>query len=496
MYSFHDPFPLLSTLELLLGGNRPFQSPDQLNEPLPPPSVSSPVPTNRQCPKSLLHHKPPFAQSTGPLSEVQTSVQSGSDERGIREGRGQKGAKGAFLSSMFGGIPPPSSPFCNCHHAVRTSVQEGKLSGENGPLWPHQAEALQAIYRDFFERPDETGEQKFSLVVMPTGTGKSLVIVLAPYMLNCAKVLVITPSVVISKQLLFDFQGGLTPTGEATHPLLTRICPQTWPVNTVERYQPQGFPVNCASDLLGIPVQQPQLVVVNAQKLGETSHIAISQIPPIFDLIIVDEAHHFPAVTWRNIVAHFQNAKVLLMTATPYNKTACKLTQSKTAYILDRQPPAYQFSRVEAMRQRIIRPISPIYVEERVLLGGPEPESERDGEIRAVILRTLEELDEHDQIDSSRGHQAMVITHTKEEAVRIAEIANAHRVSELPEDLIAAVFLDGTPGQVLKDFSKPDGQKHRGTPRILIVCARLLEGYDNKNISVCVILRKDRKSVV
>ena len=91
----------------------------------------------------------------------------------------------------------------------------------------------------------------------------------------------------------------------------------------------------------------------------------------------------------------------------------------------------------------------------------------------------------------------MVITHTKEEAVRIAEIANAHRVSELPEDLIAAVFLDGTPGQVLKDFSKPDGQKHRGTPRILIVCARLLEGYDNKNISVCVILRNiSRQSAV
>jgi len=39
----------------------------------------------------------------------------------------------------------------------------------------------------------------------------------------------------------------------------------------------------------------------------------------LFDLVIVDEGHHYPAKTWLTVVEHF-NAKILFMTATPYNK--------------------------------------------------------------------------------------------------------------------------------------------------------------------------------
>ena len=41
--------------------------------------------------------------------------------------------------------------------------------------------------------------------------------------------------------------------------------------------------------------------------------------PPedLFDLIIIDEAHHAPAETWRAVLDHFKNARALLLTATP-----------------------------------------------------------------------------------------------------------------------------------------------------------------------------------
>ncbi|WP_345940506.1 DEAD/DEAH box helicase family protein [Pseudomonas sp. WS 5011] len=37
-----------------------------------------------------------------------------------------------------------------------------------------------------------------------------------------------------------------------------------------------------------------------------------------FDLIIVDEAHHAPATSWRQTLAHFSKAKKIFVTGTPF----------------------------------------------------------------------------------------------------------------------------------------------------------------------------------
>jgi superfamily II DNA or RNA helicase len=44
--------------------------------------------------------------------------------------------------------------------------------------------------------------------------------------------------------------------------------------------------------------------------------------PPadLFDLVLVDEAHHSPARTWQTILDHFAKAKKLLFTATPFRQ--------------------------------------------------------------------------------------------------------------------------------------------------------------------------------
>lgn len=43
----------------------------------------------------------------------------------------------------------------------------------------------------------------------------------------------------------------------------------------------------------------------------------LDKIPYQFDLIIVDEAHHAPAGTWSKIIAHYPQARILGVTATP-----------------------------------------------------------------------------------------------------------------------------------------------------------------------------------
>jgi superfamily II DNA or RNA helicase len=62
------------------------------------------------------------------------------------------------------------------------------------------------------------------------------------------------------------------------------------------------------------------LVIVNAQKFGTNSSIDWEKLHrKSFNLLIVDEAHHFPAPTWNNIVTHF-NCKTIFLTATPFRK--------------------------------------------------------------------------------------------------------------------------------------------------------------------------------
>lgn len=49
------------------------------------------------------------------------------------------------------------------------------------------------------------------------------------------------------------------------------------------------------------------LVICNAHKFGETSNVDIEMIPKdFFELIIVDEGHHYPAETWKKVVEHFE----------------------------------------------------------------------------------------------------------------------------------------------------------------------------------------------
>jgi superfamily II DNA or RNA helicase len=60
------------------------------------------------------------------------------------------------------------------------------------------------------------------------------------------------------------------------------------------------------------------LVITNAHKFGTKSRVNIEAIPnDRVDLVIVDEAHHYPAETWTTIIAHFKESKKIFFTATP-----------------------------------------------------------------------------------------------------------------------------------------------------------------------------------
>ncbi len=56
----------------------------------------------------------------------------------------------------------------------------------------------------------------------------------------------------------------------------------------------------------------------------------VREILADFDTVIVDEAHHYPAATWKNFVQVFKGKKVIFLTATPFHGTTVSMLMDKS----------------------------------------------------------------------------------------------------------------------------------------------------------------------
>ncbi|MEO2106846.1 MAG: DEAD/DEAH box helicase family protein [Actinomycetota bacterium] len=143
-----------------------------------------------------------------------------------------------------------------------------------------------------------------SLVSLPTGTGKTAIAIAAPYLMEAppTRVLVLVPSAALRGQIAAQFsdQRVLRMVGalhEDSNPdvLAMKGLAEDW--DDIRRHD----------------------VVVALPNSISPSHYVDREPPPpdLFDLIVVDEAHHAPAQTWRAVLEHFHWKRALLLTATP-----------------------------------------------------------------------------------------------------------------------------------------------------------------------------------
>lgn len=142
-----------------------------------------------------------------------------------------------------------------------------------------------------------------AIVVMPTGSGKTSVLMMAPYVLESKKALIVTPSVLVRGQVFEDFST------------LKTLCKANVFQDTVAK--PKVIELKSKYD------EQDYNKIHEADIIVATPICALSlaredKVKELFDLVLIDEAHHSPAVTWEEILKNISTAKHILFTATPF----------------------------------------------------------------------------------------------------------------------------------------------------------------------------------
>lgn len=145
-------------------------------------------------------------------------------------------------------------------------------------------------------------KNRAGIIVMPTGAGKTAVLMMTPYAVCAKKALVVTSSVLVRGQIYNDYIN-LNTLKKATV-FSSHVKP---PVvfelkNTYNDDAREG--IEAADVIVSTPLC--------ALSLSE------SNINDFFTLVLIDEAHHVPAPTWQQILVNMKDSDHFLFTATPF----------------------------------------------------------------------------------------------------------------------------------------------------------------------------------
>jgi superfamily II DNA or RNA helicase len=315
-----------------------------------------------------------------------------------------------------------------------------------------------------------------ALIVAPTGSGKSGVVAMLPYVLRSKKALILSPSLVITNQLAVTF-GIVLP--ELSNRVTDSFYYKSHIYNDdkeLKNFLEHGKVIRSTKEIGDMDTHN--LVIVNAQKFGGVSNTSlVSEDEEVvenvrktfesFTTIIVDEAHHYPAKTWYAIVDNFRNKQIVFLTATPHRSDGTPILG------IDQQI-TYQIDKND-IRGKTIRECA--FIERHIELP---LENFGENEFKKLNEDINNILSEHDRQQPQVYHKAMVLVFKVETAITVAR--NLKKATYCTSD-------EST------DRNKKIFDENNDTYRVLVVCGKLLEGYDNSNISLCVILRNVRSLI-
>lgn len=216
---------------------------------------------------------------------------------------------GYAMSIFVPGVESRMPDFFTLHKGVLNLTVQGATP--NKGFRTGQLGALHAVLAHTSVHEDP------AIVCLPTGYGKTSVMMSLPLLMAPARVLVIEPSDALRRQVSSHFRELST---------LRRIgaIPQAVPNPLVLRHE--GRP-ETEADWQALS----RFDVVVSTPGSSSPSVAPGSPCELFDLIIFDEAHHAPADTWAAYLEHYKGARFVFLTATPFRRDG-KVIPGKLVY--------------------------------------------------------------------------------------------------------------------------------------------------------------------
>jgi superfamily II DNA or RNA helicase len=303
------------------------------------------------------------------------------------------------------------------------------LLGSGGEGWRRpQRGALGALMAHWsLTRPEPT------VISIPTGSGKTAIALVAPLIRERPpeRVLVVAPSTTLRKQLFADFES---------YDQLRRIGVLPKGAGEPDVHQQKGLVDDWDA------LKRHDVIVALPNSISPV-HYGNGPHPPkdLFDLIIVDEAHHTAAKTWSAILSYFDSAAALLLTATRRRRDDRPLPGSLEFY--------YPLHR--AIEEKFYASIDP------VLLEAGDSRDENDALIAAKAAELFREP----------KHRTSVLLARVSDVGRLRVIANLYAAHGVDLKLLHSKLPTGEQEAILNELRD-------GRLRAVGIVDMLGEGFD------------------
>lgn len=237
-----------------------------------------------------------------------------------------------------------------------------------------------------------TVNQDAALICMPTGSGKTAVLMATAFALRAARVLVITPSQLVRNQIAEDFR---------LLQVLKRIgvLPEALPTPSVAEVDSK-----VTSDAEWVELLNNDVVIATPNSVSPHVPGVAAMPTDAFDLVLMDEAHHSAAPSWAKILDHLAGARRVLLTATPFRNDG-KEIKAKIVY---------NYPLRKAHEDGIFGKLSYIPVM-------PKIEEDTDKE----IAQTVEKIYRKDEADGFE-HRVIIRTDRKGRANELKRVYDEH----------------------------------------------------------------------
>lgn len=306
-----------------------------------------------------------------------------------------------------------------------------------------QRAAIHAVASHF----DGPSQEQPALFSLPTGYGKTTVLVALRNLLSTGRTLVLCPNSTLRTQLATAFRANILPGGVQ--------LPSSSVVKMVEG--------ECGAREDWEDVAEDADVVVALPQHSRLAEVK-GNLGDLFDLVLVDEAHHVPAQTWNDAVrGPLGEIRSVLATATPFRRDE----KGMLGHLVYRHPVRM------AQEEGVFAELK--YV---------APDVDAGGDVDVELARTAQRVLEKDW-DEGYSHVALIRAGSIDMASRLVGLYTEHTSLS-----VAALHsrMDADERETLLEEFGSDDSDLDG----LIVVNMGSEGYDNPRLKVAVLHRAHR----